>query len=166
MSDDGAAVRLTNRVATAFAAVAGVVLLALMVVTSLDVAGRYFLNRPIEGVFDLTQLAVVVIAFFGLAYCAAQDGHVTIEVLFNLFGKSTQRVLNRIINLAGAALMILIAWRTMVESTDSRELGETSNLLLIPFFPFFWVVAAGSFLFALALLLRVFIPVSKVDSDT
>ena len=165
-SGDNVAVRLTNRLATALAAVAGIVLVGLMVVTFVDVAARYFLNRPLGGVFDLSQLGVVIITFFSLAYCETQRAHVSIEVLFNPLSRPVKRIVTRITNLAGASLMFTIGWQSFIASFDSMELNESSNLLLIPFYPFFWVVAFGSFIFGLVMLLRVLYPAPEAAPDT
>jgi TRAP-type C4-dicarboxylate transport system permease small subunit len=163
-TDENPTVRAAHRLTTALAVLSGVALLGLMVLTTADVVGRYFFNAPIEGVFDLTQLGMVVIIFFGLAYCGMQGGHVSIEVIYNLLSGPARDVLNRVTNLAGAVLFAVIAWETIVQSIGMRELGETSNLLLIPFYPFMWVVALGSILFALVMLLRVFVPAAE-DKD-
>ncbi len=136
--DEKGIVRATEIVVTAAAYVAGVVLVLLMALTTADVAGRYFLNAPITGVFDLTHFAVLTMTFLGLAYCGFSQGHVSIELPYQKFSRSVRRTLNRAINLAGAILFAIIAWRSIVQSIDVREFGEASQLIEVPFFPFYW----------------------------
>ncbi len=156
--DEKGIVRATEIVVTAAAYVAGVVLVLLMALTTADVAGRYFLNAPITGVFDLTHFAVLTMTFLGLAYCGFSQGHVSIELLYQKFSRSVRRTLNRAINLAGAILFAIIAWRSIVQSIDVREFGEASQLIEVPFFPFYWLLAFGALLFAAVMALRVFVP--------
>lgn len=158
IQEENRVVRATNIVVTAVAYLAGFVLLALMLLTTADVVGRYFFNSPIIGVFDLTHFAVLVMVFLGLAYCGFQGGHIVIELLYDRLSPSTARVLLRLINFVGCILFLLIAWRSAVQSVDVREFREASQLLVIPFYPFYWVVAFGSVLFAWVMALRVFIP--------
>ncbi len=159
-------VRATDFVSTATAYVAGFALILLMLLTTADVAGRYFFNSPINGVFDLTHFAVSIMVYFGLAYCAFLGAHVEIELLYDKLPRIAQRVLNRIINLAGCILFALIGWRTMVQSIDVREMGEASQMMEIPFFPLYCLVAFGSALFAWVLGLRVFVPEAESDAGT
>lgn len=158
--------RATDVVATAGAYIAGVILVALMFLTTADVAGRYFFNAPLNGVFDLTHFAVLTMVFLSLAYCGFRGGHVTIEILYNRVGRTTQRLLDRFSNLAGCLLFLVIAWRAMVQSVDVRAFGEASQLTAIPFYPFYWVLAFGSLLFAIVMAVHIFIPVPQGDDPT
>lgn len=152
--------------ATAAAYVAGAVLVSLMLLTTADVAGRYFFNRPITGVFDFTHFAVLIMTFLGLAYCGVQNGHVVIELFTQRLGRRTRRRLNRLVNLAGAVLFAVIAWRSVVQSIDVREFKESSQLMQVPFFPFYWLLGFGALLFALVMLLRVFVPEAETEPRT
>ena len=163
--DEKGIVRATEIVVTASAYVAGFVLVLLMILTTADVAGRYFFNSPITGVFDLTHFAVLIMTFLGLAYCGFRRGHVSIELLFDRFSRPVRRVLNRAINLVGAILFTVIAWRSLVQSVDVREFGEASQLVEIPFFPLYWLLAFGALLFAAVMALRVFVRESDIEES-
>ena len=155
---DNRIARATNSVVTFMAYIASIVLMLLMFITTADVAGRYFFNEPLTGVFDLTHFAVLILVFFGLAYCGIRGGHVVIELLYNRLNYAVAKVLDRIINLVGAGLFLLIAWRTVIQSFDVMEFKESSQLLLIPWYPFYWLVAFGSVVFAGVMIMRIFIP--------
>ena len=157
--------RIVGVLVTASAYVAGAVLVLLMFLTTADVAGRYFLNAPIAGVFDITQFAVLIMTFLSFAYCAWRGAHVAIELLYNRLGRATRRVLDRVTNLAGCVLFVLIGWRAAVQSVDVRAFDETSQMLAIPFFPFYWLVAFGAGLMAAVLALRLFVPAPE-DGET
>ncbi len=150
--------RIVGILVTASAYVAGAVLVILMFLTTADVAGRYFFNAPLNGVFDLTHFAVLIMTFLSFAYCAYHGAHVAIELLYNRLGRGVRRVLDRLTNAAGCVLFAVIAWRAVVQSVDVREFGEASQLLTIPFFPFYWVVAFGSGLLVVVLALRILVP--------
>ncbi len=158
-------VRSTGLVTTVAAYAAGVVLFLLMLLTTADVIGRYFFNSPINGVFDLTHFAVATMAFLGLAYAGYRGAHVVIELLYDRLPTRFRCGVNGVINLAGCVLFGLIAWRTVVQSVDVRQMGEASQMMEIPFFPLYWLVAFGSGLFACLLGLRIFLPDSEGDID-
>ena len=81
-----------------------------------------------------------------------------IELLYDRLNYAVAKVLDRIINLVGAGLFLLIAWRTVIQSFDVMEFKESSQLLLIPWYPFYWLVAFGSVVFAGVMVMRIFIP--------
>lgn len=151
-------VRATDVVISAAAWAAGGVLVLLMVLTTADVVGRYFFNSPIAGVFDLTHFAVSIMAYLGLAYCAMRGAHVAIELLYDKLPKAARGVLDRAINLAGCLLFGLISWRTAVQSIDIRDMGEASQMMEIPLYPLYYLVAFGAGLFAWVLALKAVYP--------
>lgn len=159
-------VRATDVVSTAAAFLAGAVLVLLMLLTTADVAGRYFFNAPINGVFDLTHFAVSIMVYLGLAYCGVRGAHVAIELLYDKLPQFARGPLTRLTNLAGCVLFGLISWRTVIQALDVREMGEASQMMEIPLFPLYCVVAFGSALFAWVLGLRVFVPEPEGDADT
>lgn len=154
---EGLVLRITDVVVTAVACMAGLVLVFLMLMTTAGVIGRKF-GIPINGVFDLTHFTVLIMAFFGMAYCGYRGAHVSIELLYQHLGPRTRNVLNRGINVIGCVLFATIAWQTFLQSIIVREINESSQLLEIPFFPFYWMVAFGAGLFAFVMGLRVFVP--------
>ncbi len=164
--NDNKIARATDVVTTAAAYIAGAVLVALMLLTTADVGGRYFFNSPIDGVFDLTHFAVSIMVFLGLSYCGFRGGHVVIELLYQKLGRVARATVNRIVNIVGCVLFAVIAWRTAVQSIDVRDFGEASQLMEIPFFPLYWLVAFGAALFAFVMGLRVFIPEPEKEDTT
>ena len=155
--------RATDVVTTAAAWIAGIVLILLMLLTTADVAGRYLFNSPIA-VFDLTHFAVSIMTFLGLAYAGYRGAHVVIELLYDRLPRPARAVLDRVTNLVGCILFGLISWRTAVQSIDVRDMGEASQMMEIPLFPLYWLVAFGSALFAWVMGLRIFVPGSESDA--
>lgn len=158
--------RATEIVVTVTAVVAGIFLVGLMLLTTADVAGRYFFNSPITGVFDLTHFAVLILTFLGVAYCGFQGGHIVIEMATDKLPPAPARLLKKIVNILGCLLFLVIAWRAAVQSIDVREFKEASQLLEIPFYPFYWVVSFGSVLFAWVMGMRVFIPEPEPENES
>jgi len=149
--------RIIRIVVTGAACIAGGILVFLMFMTTFSTVGRWF-GYPINGVFDLTHFTVLIMTFLGMAYAGFHGAHVTIELFFQHLGPTSKRRLNRLINLIGCVLFLVIAWRTYIQSELVEEINESSQLLEIPYYPFYWLAAFGSLLFALVMLLRVFIP--------
>lgn len=76
----------------------GVGFLALMMfLTGTDVTLRYIFNRPIAGAYELTELMMVILVFWGLSYTQLEKGHVAIELVFSRLPKTAQAIVDIIV---------------------------------------------------------------------
>jgi len=62
---------------------ASMILLAMMLLTTVDVVARYLFNRPLRGAFEITELMLVVLIFAGLPLAKVFGGPVR-DVLLDL----------------------------------------------------------------------------------
>ncbi|HEX7052662.1 MAG TPA: TRAP transporter small permease [Burkholderiales bacterium] len=140
-----------DRLLRALALCGGAVLLGLMGLVAFDVLMRYVLRLPFLGAYEMTELAMALIVFLGLPYCAATGGHVSVDVLGELLERPALRWTGPLVNLAGAALLALMAWQAALFALGSRDRGEATNMLRIETWPFELLTAASMALFALVL---------------
>ncbi len=140
------------RVLRALALAAGAVLLGLLALVLVDVVMRYVLRLPFLGAYEMTEIAMVLIVFLGLAYCGATGGHVAVDVLAPVLDRPALRWVAVATHLAGAGLMALVAWQTARYAMGSIARGEATNMLKIAKYPFELVAAAGIAVFAVVLL--------------
>jgi TRAP-type C4-dicarboxylate transport system permease small subunit len=131
---------------------AGVVLFALMFYTVLDVVLRYGFNRPFASSVEVTEFAMAIIVFFGLAYCGWTGGHVAVDILERPLEDPRLRFVPVILTFISALLFAAIAWLTAAEAFATMH--RVSNMLRWPHYPFMLAVAIGSALFAVVLLIQ------------
>ncbi len=136
------------------AVVAGFAIIAMMLLTCADVFLRYFVNAPIEGTFDVTQMLMVIIVFFALGYCGWTGGHVVVDLLREVFSRRLLVLLSVVVNAIGAAVMLAIAWQAALTAIDFIRTGETPMTVLIPKYPFIFVTAFGALVYAAVLLFK------------
>jgi len=140
------------------AAVSGAAIVAMMLLTCADVFLRYLFNAPIEGTLDLTQMLMVIVVFFGLAYCGWTGGHVVVDLLRELLPVKVIVPLAIAVNAAGAVAMFAMGWESIQTSLVYMLTGETPMTVLIPKYPFIWIAAFGSFTYAAVLVFKSFRP--------
>ena len=143
-----------DRILRALAYGGGAVLLGLMALILFDVVMRYVVRLPFLGGFELTELAMILIVFLALPYCAATGGHVSVDVLATFLERPALSWLAVPIHLAGAALMLVIAWQAALYAAGSAERGEASQMLKLPEWPFEFVTAASAAVFAAVLIVQ------------
>lgn len=145
---------MPDRWLRALALGAGAVLLAMLALVLFDITMRYALRLPFLGAYEFTELAMVLIVFLALPYCAATGGHVAVDVLAPCLDRPRLRWIAVLVHLAGAALLAVIAWRTVLHAIVSGERGEATNMMKVPHAPFELVAAASAAVFALVLIVQ------------
>jgi TRAP-type C4-dicarboxylate transport system permease small subunit len=127
-------------------------LFTMMCLTTLDVVGRYILNRPITGVFELTEYLVLILIFSFIAYTQSQKGHVAVDLLLPVLPAKLRKMIDVANHLVCLALMGLITWMGVEKALELRTVGEASPNLHIPAYPFVFYLVLGCFVMCIELL--------------
>lgn len=113
-------------------------LLALSVLVSAAVLGRYFFNKPILGADEISAYLNVFIGFMALAFCLKNGRHVRIDIVTNRLSKSARRTLE-IISTVLALIMVgqfirtgWYSWMIMIQ-TDERDISYFRFPVAIPY---------------------------------
>lgn len=131
-----------------------ILLLGLMAVTGLDVIGRYFLNAPLPGAFELTELMLCALVFAALPLVGRAGGHVEVDILTERFPAPLRRVLALVVAVICAAVLLVFAWRLGLLGEQQMTDGTRSESIHIPFAPLAFFGAAACIFAALSALIR------------
>jgi TRAP-type C4-dicarboxylate transport system permease small subunit len=143
---------LFGRFLRGLALVGGWVLMLLMGYTVLDVVLRYGFNRPFSGSLELTEFAMSMIVFLGIAYCGWTGGHVAVDILERPLEDPRLRFVPVLLTLVSAVLFFVMAWLAAVEALTSTH--RISNMMRWPHWPFQLTVAFGAAMYGLVLLVQ------------
>lgn len=134
----------------------GLVLLFMVGLTVVDVGLRKFANAPIFGAQNISELALLVVVFFAMAYCGQTKGHVAVDLIGSAAGPKTLRVFDFIVNAVGAVMFVILTWRAVLAAIHAWDTNRISNLLAIPHWPFYCVIALGSGLYAIVQIIEAY----------
>ena len=134
--------------------VAAGVLAAMMFLTAMDVLLRYIFNRPISGAMELTKYMMVTLVGFGLAYCTFVKGLVSVEVVTSRFSPRVQAIINSVTYFLSFGFFSLVTWQSIKYIRLMFESNLVSAVLRIPTYPFVAMLALGSLVFSLVLLVH------------
>ncbi len=137
-----------------FNKVASASLLAIMLLTCLDVSMRYFFNRPMAGTYDLVSLLGAVLASFAMPFTMLQKGHVAVEILIQSLSSGKQLIIETVTHVLGILLFLLLVWQSIVLALDMKAAGEVTPTLLVPFYPILICMAICFFGLCLAILVN------------
>lgn len=138
------------------------VLVVMMLLIVIDVLLRYFLNRPLKGVFELIEFMVAIVVCLGMAYTGVQKGHVAVELVVSRFSPRVQALIDSFNYLVSTILFLLISWKSVVHAKVLWVSGLTSAILYVPVYPFVFVLGLCSGLLGLVFLLRFIDSISRM----
>ena len=120
---------------------AAILLFCLMALTTADVVGRYILNWPIRGAFEITELLLLTLIFAGLPLASRADEHVTLDFIDMALGNSGRLLLRRFVDLVCGLLFLGLAYRVWIKADKIAGYGDTTEVLRVPVGPFVYFMA-------------------------
>ena len=120
---------------------ASAVLLAMMLLTVVDVVARYGFSRPVRGAFEVTELMLLVLIFAGLPLVSFADEHAVMDFIDRVLGVRGQRGLERAVQAVCAAFMFLLAWLVWLKADRIWGYRDATDVLRIVYGPFVYFMA-------------------------
>ncbi len=115
----------------ALALAGGALFAAVTLMSAASIAGR-LVGRPIQGDFELVQLACAVAIAFCLPYCQLQRGHIIVDFFTARVSKRKRHALDALGALLLALVMMLFAWRSGAGAIAMKASNETSMIMGLP----------------------------------
>ncbi|WP_108659149.1 TRAP transporter small permease [Acuticoccus kandeliae] len=125
-------------------AIAGVLLMAMMLLTVVDVVGRYVFNSPVPGAFEATEIMLALAIFAGLPIVTARGDHVTVRLLVDRMPDGPRFLLDRLVELVVAVLLAGAAYLLYQRGAALSRYGDATVLLHIPLAPVAYALMALS----------------------
>src|SRR5207253_3109449 len=116
---------------------ASAILLAMMLLTVVDVVARYIFSRPVGGAFEITELMLVVLIFAGLPLGSFSDEHAVMDFIDRVLCLRVPiSFAMAIVGIAGYAYMRDWNWTVAFAMTQTKlyETGRNYTLSVVPLF--------------------------------
>jgi TRAP-type C4-dicarboxylate transport system permease small subunit len=137
----GRATSVAARFEAALGALLGALIFAMMALTFVDVVGRYAFDAPLSGVYEITTLLLGAVVYLALPLTTAREEHVTLSFLRSLFGPRLKAIQLALVNLFGAATLVAIAWRLLVQADKLADMGNRIVFLNLPLAPVVYLMS-------------------------
>lgn len=147
---------MLGRAVRGLALAGGVMLFLLMLLTVIAVVMRKVFLSPILGAQDLSEAGLVVVVFLCMAYGGWTGAHIAVDLVGTFLKGRALDWLDTATRSAGGVMFMAIAWETAKQGRDALESGMASNMILIPHYPFYFLITFGSVLFAIVLFYQAF----------
>jgi len=131
-----------------------VTLMAMVLLVVVDVVIRRLFNSPLSFSFELIEVFLVVCVFFALTYTTSLQRHISVNVLTSRFPEA-QRIIDIVTDFISMVVFALIGWQSILQAAFIRDIGKVTGILGIPYYPFLYVVAFGSIMAGILLLINI-----------
>jgi TRAP-type C4-dicarboxylate transport system permease small subunit len=145
-----------GRVEKALGAAAAFVLFAIMTVTVVDVVGRYALNAPLHGGYEMIQVGMAFLVFFMVPVLTMRDGDIRIEIFQTILPERVRPALQLVSTAISLVVIVGFCWFLLRRGMSFVSSGETTSTLRVPLAPLAFFIAASWAASAAAATMRLF----------
>jgi len=116
--------RLLRIAANVTGAIALGFLFFMMVGTTVDALVRTFAGSPLPGLFEMSELSMVMIVFMGLGWTQLDEAHIRVTLGRKFLPARAVRALDGLAWLLVALMLVALAWPSTLEAIESVAIRE------------------------------------------
>jgi TRAP-type C4-dicarboxylate transport system permease small subunit len=154
---------ILRRLAIFVLLVGGIGTMAAMFLGTIEVVGTQMLHTPVPGALELTESTMVLIVFGALAYAQIRRSHIRVELIYTIMGPRVRAVMDVFADICALVFFSLLLWQAYHEAVYSLQIGEaTVGLIRFPLFPARIILAVGTGLLILQLILDLITDIRRI----
>ncbi len=120
---------------------AATLLFLLMLLTLVDVVGRYGFNAPVNGSYEITELLLAAIIFSALPLVSAKDAHITVDLIDTFVPNFLAWLRDVAIAVSTSIILAGISYKVWHKALESVRYGDQTAMLLLPTAPVFFYIS-------------------------
>jgi TRAP-type C4-dicarboxylate transport system permease small subunit len=129
-------------------------LFAMMTITTVDVVGRYLLNAPVPGGFEIVQYLMAIVVFASLPLTTAADSHLSVSLVGGHLRGGGKRIHRTFVMALSVTALVVIAWRMADQGQILANSQQVSGFLELPLAPVAYAMCALAWLAAVIALVK------------
>jgi len=145
--------RLLNGCEKVLTSVAVFATFIMMLLTTADAAGRYLINRPITGAYEITTNYLMISAIFlAMTFAYRAGANIRVTFLVDRLPRLTKLVVNHLVQIVSMLYCATLVYATFRQALRTIATGTTLSSIEIPQGPAYLLVPVGLFLASLMML--------------
>jgi TRAP-type C4-dicarboxylate transport system permease small subunit len=141
--------------------IGAIALTTMMMLTVVDVIGRFF-KSPIFGSVELVGFLATIVVAAALPYTYKMDGHVGVEILVRLLPEKTQTGIDIVTRTLTLVLFVLITWQMFLYAEDLYKTGEVSMNLEFPIYYLVYLLSFALLVFTMTIVESIVQDITKL----
>ena len=131
-------------------------LTVLVLITVVDVFGRYLLGIPLPGTSEITEIILGILIYIGLPYISKKEEHISVSLLSNYLPNNVKILHKILINFIVTLLLLVIARQLYLHGIDLKSYQEVTTFLEIPKAPIAFAMALLTVLASFTTIMNMF----------
>lgn len=137
--------QIFRRMERILAVLAGIALFVMMVLTFVDVVGRYGFNKSIFGTSEMIEALMVVVIFAGVAFVTADDKHIKVDIFAPWIERVAPNLQRWVVHIFSLLVYGGLTYELGRHMLDSLHSGKRTAVLDWPQ----WMMPGAAVLFSL-----------------
>ena len=137
---------------TGVACISYVCVIALMLMNTADVLMSLFINKNIIGAYEISQRLLMCAVFCCFAYAQSKKQHICMSLVVKHYPRFIRFFCFSLMSLLSVVVSAAVTWSAWVQMNDMIARNFTTEVLYIPLWPFYLVMAIGMAIFTLTVL--------------
>ena len=142
------------------------VLFLMMMITAVDVIGRYVLNRPLTGGFEITEMLLAALIYCGLPLVSQRREHIVIDTFDPMMSARVKRALDVVAEIVCSLTLGGIGYLIFRRAARVAEYGDTTSVLKWPLAPVAYLMGTMILIACLIHLSLIFVPHGEDDGKS
>ena len=131
--------------------IAGVAIVAMMLLTVADVTLRIF-RMPINGTYEVVSYLGALAISFAIAHTSVEKGHVAVTFVVDRLPVRIGALVRSVTGMMSFGFFAAISWQSVIYGNELRLSGELSPTIQIPFYPIVYGIAFAAGIVCLVIL--------------
>ncbi|MFH2115869.1 MAG: TRAP transporter small permease [Spirochaetota bacterium] len=137
----------------------------LLALTVSDVIGRYTLNKPIPGAFELTKILFALSAFFSFPVSQYKGENLGITILYEKFPIRIRGILDLLSSSISIVMFSIAVRQTLKYAARMKMANSITSVLRWPMYPWIYLAVVGLLLLVLALFLDFLTAIKELKGE-
>ncbi len=120
----------------------GTFMALLLLVTVVDVVGRYAFNKPVPGGFEIIEFILGLLIFTAFPVISFERSHITVSLFDSFMSKTIMRLRDGAVLLGSIGVVLMISWLMFLSGVDMYQSGYVSRYMDFPMAPVVFLIAA------------------------
>ncbi len=135
---------------------AALCLLAMPLVTAVDVLGSKIFSSPLFGSEEIVAMLACITAGLTLPYAHSKGVHMGVDIVFSRLEEKHRLILTCTTSIVSFLLFVLVCWRLVLLAEEKKVTGTYTQNLHLPEHWVVYILATGFFVFCLVILKMLF----------
>nr|WP_321402486.1 TRAP transporter small permease [uncultured Desulfobacter sp.] len=153
--------RILNFISDLLRSAGALALTLMMLITVVDVVGRFF-KHPIFGSVEIVGFLAVAVAAAAMPHTYKVGGHVGVEIITRLLPRKMRLLTDLFTRTLTLILFAVVAWQMFIYAKDMQQAGEVSMNLEFPLHYIVLVLAVSLAFFSGTILQRIVATVNQL----